>query len=162
MPDAKRSMAPPQEGLAARSFRCLKANDWTLICSKANRRVFTLGQQIIREGAPGETIYIIRRGTASVEMLSSASRTPVAWLKEGDICGDMAFIERGNATASVIAKEEEVEADEIRVDDLRRLFDTFPGLASRFYESMALILVRRLRHTSRELVQARNAAEFRS
>ncbi len=69
----------------------------------------------------------------------------------------MAFIEKGKATASVVAKEESVEADEIRTEDLRSLFDTFPGLASRFYQSLAVILAGRLRDTSQELVRALNA-----
>lgn len=155
---------PPlgQERASEKSLLSLTSNDWVLIGAKANRRVFTLGQEIIREGAQSSAIYIIRRGTASVELRNSRSRAVLAWLKEGDICGDMAFIEKGNATASVIVKEEEVEADEIRADDLRALFDTFPGLASRFYESLAVILVRRLRNTSRELVRALNAMEVSS
>ncbi len=151
---------PGQERTSEKSLLCLTSNDWVLIGAKAKRRAFTLGQEIIREGDQSGAIYIIRRGTASVELLNSRSRTVLAWLKEGDICGDMAFIEKGNATASVIAKEEEVEADEIRTDDLRALFDTFPGLASRFYESLAVVLVRRLRNTSRELVRVLNKVDL--
>jgi extracellular factor (EF) 3-hydroxypalmitic acid methyl ester biosynthesis protein len=149
-----------QERTSEKSLLCLTSNDWVLIGAKAKRRGFTLGQEIIREGDQSGAIYIIRRGTASVELLNSRSRVVLAWLKEGDICGDMAFIEKGNATASVIAKEEEVEADEIRTDDLRALFDTFPGLASRFYESLAMVLVRRLRNTSRELVRVLNTVDL--
>jgi CRP-like cAMP-binding protein len=137
----------------------LTPNDWVLIGAKAKRKVFTSGEEIIRQGVPGEAIYIIRRGTASVELLSSHARTVVASLEQDDICGDMAFLEKGRATASVIAKDQEVEADEIRAEDLRSLFDTFPGLASRFYQSLAVILARRLRDTSRELARALNRAE---
>ena len=145
--------------MAGNSLLYLTPNDWVLIGAKAKRRVFTLGQEIIREGVQGEAIYIIRRGTAAVELLSSHSKAAVAALEEDDICGDMAFLEKGRATASVIAKEQEVEADEIRAEDLRSLFDTFPGLASRFYQSLAVILARRLRDTSRELIRALNAAK---
>ena len=134
-------------------------NDWVLIGAKAKRKVFPSGQEIIRQGVPGEAIYIIRRGTASVELLSSHARAVVASLERDDICGDMAFLEKGKATASVIARDQEVEADEIRAEDLRSLFDTFPGLASRFYQSLAVILARRLRDTSRELARALNRAE---
>jgi len=54
----------------------------------------------------------------------------------------------------VVANDTEVEADEIRADDLRELFEAFPRLASRFYLSLAVILARRLRDTSRELAKA--------
>ena len=145
--------------MAGNSLEYLTPNDWVLIGAKAKRKVFTSGEEIIRQGVPGEAIYIIRRGTASVELLSSHARTVVASLEQDDICGDMAFLEKGRATASVIAKDQEVEADEIRAEDLRSLFDTFPGLASRFYQSLAVILARRLRDTSRELARALNRAE---
>ena len=145
--------------MAGSSLQYLTPNDWVLIGAKAKRKVFTSGQEIIRQGVPGEAIYIIRRGTASVELLSSHARAVVASLEEDDICGDIAFLERGKATASVIAKEQEVEADEIRAEDLRSLFNTFPGLGSRFYQSLAVILARRLRDTSRKLGRALNAAK---
>jgi len=143
--------------MAGNSLQHLTPNDWVLIETKAKRRVFTLGQEIIREGHQSEVIYIIRRGTASVELLNSRSTAIVAWLREGDLCGEIAFIDRGKATASVIAKEEEVEADEIRAEDLRNLFSSFPGLASRFYQSLAVILTQRLRDISREPVRVLNA-----
>ena len=145
--------------MAGNSLEYLTPNDWVLIGAKAKRRVFPSGEEIIRQGAPGEAIYIIRRGTASVELLSSHARAVVASLERDDICGDMAFLEKGKATASVVARDQEVEADEIRAEDLRSLFDTFPGLASRFYQSLAVILARRLRDTSRELARALNRAE---
>lgn len=143
--------------MAGNSLQHLTPNDWVLIGAKARRKVFPSGQEIIRQGVQGEAIYIIRRGTASVELLSSRSRAVVARLEKDDVCGDMAFIEKGKATASVIAEKEEVEADEIRAEDLRTLFETFPGLASRFYQSLAVILARRLRDTSRELARTLNA-----
>jgi len=145
--------------VAGNSLEYLTPNDWVLIGAKAKRKVFPPGEEIIRQGVPGEAIYIIRRGTASVELLSSHARAVVASLEQDDICGDMAFLEKGKATASVIAKDQEVEADEIRAEDLRSLFATFPGLASRFYQSLAVILARRLRDTSRELARALNRAK---
>ena len=144
--------------MAGNSLQYLTRNHWVLIGAKAKRKRFTLGQEIIREGVQSEVIYIIRRGTASVELLSSRSTAVLAWLGEGDLCGDMAFLEKTKATASVIAKEEELEVDEVRAEDLRSLFKSFPGLASRFYQSLAVILARRLQDTSRELVRALNAS----
>lgn len=144
--------------MAGNSLQYLTRNDWVLIGAKAKRKRFTLGQEIIREGVQSEVIYIIRRGTASVELLNSRSTAVLAWLGEGDLCGDMAFLEKTKATASVIAKEEEVEVDEVKAEDLRSLFNSFPGLASRFYQSLAVILARRLQDTSRELVRALNAS----
>ena len=118
-----------------------------------SRRIFTLGEEIIRQGEWGNSIYIIRRGEASVELAGSGSRAILALLKPDDICGEIAFLEHCQATAAVIAREEEVEVDEVDVHELRSLFEAFPGLASRFYLSVAMILAQRLRVTSKELAR---------
>ena len=131
----------------------LTANDWVLVQAKASRRTFKLGDEIIRQGEFGNSIYIIRRGEASVELAGSGSRAIVASLGPDDICGEIAFLEQGKATAAVIASEEEVEADEVEARELRAMFVAFPGLASRFYLSLAVILAQRLRVTSKELAR---------
>jgi extracellular factor (EF) 3-hydroxypalmitic acid methyl ester biosynthesis protein len=129
----------------------LTADDWILIQAKAVRRTFKLGDEIIRQGEWGDSIYIIRRGEASVELAGTGLRAIVAALRPEDICGDMAFLERGKATAAVVAKDEEVEVDEISARELREILEAFPRLASRFYRSLALVLVQRLKTTTAEL-----------
>jgi len=47
-----------------------------------------LGEEIIREGDRIESLYIIRRGEAVVELADSGTRTIVASLGPNDICGD--------------------------------------------------------------------------
>jgi CRP-like cAMP-binding protein len=139
--------------MANNRLQYLTANDWVLVTAIAKRRTFTLGQEIIRQGAPGDTIYVIRSGEASVELTGAESTTVVAKLEPEDICGDMAFLEKSTATAAVIAKDEKVEVDAIGAEDLRKLFESFPGLGARFYHSLALVLARRLRETSKRLAR---------
>ena len=134
----------------------LTANDWTLLGARAKRVKFRLGEEIIRQGSPGAAIYIIRKGTASVQLSGTKERVTVATLGPDEICGDMAFLERGMSTASVIASDEEVEADVIQASDLRQLFEAFGGLGTRFYYSLAVVLARRLRDTSAELAHEVN------
>jgi len=128
----------------------LTDNDWILISARSSRLSFKPGQEIIKEGARGEAVYVIRKGVASVVLANVGEKKPLAQLGPGDICGDMAYLERGKATASVIAAEE-VQADLIPTAELDSLFASFPGLASRFYRSLAVVLARRLRDTSSQL-----------
>jgi hypothetical protein len=53
----------------------------------------------------------------------------------------------------VIAKDEEVEVDEIKAHELREILEAFPRLSSRFYRSLALVLVQRLQVTTGELAR---------
>jgi CRP-like cAMP-binding protein len=134
-------------------LRYLTADDWVLIQAKASRRTFKLGDEIIRHGAWGDSIYIILRGEASVELAGTGSRTIVATLGPGDVCGDMAFLEQAKASAAVVAREEEVEADQINAQELRKILEAYPRLASRFYRSLALVMAQRLRVTTGELAR---------
>src|SRR6266436_3277912 len=134
-------------------LRYLTTDDWVLLQAKMVRRTYELGEEIIRQGDWGDSIYIIRRGEASVELAATGSRAIVATLGPEDVCGDMAFLERGKASAAVMAKEEQVEADQINAQELREIMEAFPRLASRFYRSLALVLVQRLRTTSAELAR---------
>jgi CRP-like cAMP-binding protein len=139
--------------MAGNRLRYLTVDDWVLLQAKAARRTFKLGEEIIRQGDWGGSIYIIRRGEAAVELAGTGSRAIVAVLGPEDICGDMAFLQQGKATAAVVAKDEEVEVDEIKANDLREIMEAFPRLASRFYRSLALVLVLRLRVTTGELAR---------
>jgi CRP-like cAMP-binding protein len=139
--------------MAGNRLQYLSPNDWNLITAKSVRRTFKLGESIIQQGAPSESIFIIRRGEASVELAGTNSRAIVASLGPDDICGEIAFLEKGRATAEVVAKNEEVEVDVINAQELRELFEAFPRLASRFYQSVASILAQRVRDTSRELAR---------
>jgi CRP-like cAMP-binding protein len=130
----------------------LTRNDWTLIESRAKRIGFNLGQEIISEGARIDHLYVLRSGSASVELEGTTSRTVIASLIAGDVCGEMAFLEDSTATAAVVAKDD-IEVDAIRADELRQLVAAFPGFGARFYRSLAVILAQRLRQTSKELLR---------
>jgi CRP-like cAMP-binding protein len=140
----------------------LTANDWTILNTSLHRRTFTLGDEIIHQGSFGDRIFIIRQGEASVELTGTTNHVIVATLGPDDICGDMAFLERGRSTASVIARDVDVQVDEIMAGDLREIFEAFPRLGYRFYLSLSVILARRLRDTSRALAAEMIAAERRS
>src|SRR5580658_7580723 len=128
----------------------LTRNDCTLIESKARRMSVGLGHEIIQEGARIDRLYILRRGSASVELDVTTSRSVIATLSAGDVCGEMAFLGDTTATASVVAKDE-VEVDAIRADDLREIIALFPGFGVRFYRSLQPYLLNGC-VTSRELL----------
>jgi CRP-like cAMP-binding protein len=139
--------------MAGNGLNYLTSNDWVLIQAKTVRRTFKLGEEIIREGEWVHSLYVIRRGEASVELAGTGSRTIVASLGPHDVCGEIAFLEQCKATAAVIAADEEVEVDEINVGELRQILEAFPRTASRFYLSLATLLALRLKETSRELAR---------
>lgn len=139
--------------MAGKGPNYLSSNDWVLLRAKAVPYTFRLGEEIIREGDWLDSLYIIRRGEASVELAGTGSRTIVARLGPDDLCGEMAFLEQTRASATVIAKDMEVEVEKISAQELRATLEAFPGLGARFYLTLALILSHRLKATSRELAR---------
>jgi CRP/FNR family cyclic AMP-dependent transcriptional regulator len=118
----------------------LTTNDWTLIVDRAKQLTFKKHEELIVQGKLIKVIYLIASGKVSV----IASGVPVAQLGPGQVCGEMAFLENGLASANATA-EEDVEAYSLEWKQLMDLFELFPHLASRFYRSLAVNLSRRLR-----------------
>ncbi len=118
----------------------LTSEDCKIIKERAERSVFRAGEILIRQGTPTKLVYLLVSGTVRVD----AGKGAVAYISEGDVCGEMAFLEDGLPSATVVA-EKNVEAYMITWEALKDLFDKHPHFASRFHRSVAMNLSRRLR-----------------
>ena len=119
----------------------LTANDWALIADKSQRLIFRKDEVVIHAGRQPRQLFVIMEGVARVE---SVPGVKLALIREGEICGEMSFLEGSIASASVVA---DTEIDTLAIDwiGLQQLFELYPHLGSRFYRSLALNLSRRLR-----------------
>jgi len=119
----------------------LTANDWALIADKSQILTFRNDDVIIQAGLRPRHLIFILSGKARVE---AAPGMKLAEVSEGDICGEMSFLEDSVASARVVA-ESVVETLAIDWTALHQLFELYPHLGSRFFRSLALNLSRRLR-----------------
>jgi len=119
----------------------LTPNDWALIADKAVRMQFKSGESIVQKGKRSHGVYLLLKGTASVQLPSQAASPAIG---PGEVCGEISFIDELPATANVVAREP-VEAYYLDRPTLQSLFELFPHLGSRFYRSLASSLSRRLR-----------------
>lgn len=134
-------------------LKFLSSNDWTLLSNRARGLTFRLGEEIIRAGSQVPYIYIIRAGSASVELPVGYVTTTLAILGEGDVCGEQPFLGDGIAAASVVAKDSEVLVDAISVADLNALCQEIPSLGLRVFQTLAFTLALRLNAISGELIR---------
>lgn len=118
----------------------LTANDWALVADKASRLQFKAGEHLVQRGRRTHGVYLLLKGSASVDIPHSASRG----IGPGEACGEISFLDELPATANVVANEA-VEVFYLDRPALQSLFELFPHLGSRFYHSLAAILSRRLR-----------------
>jgi CRP/FNR family cyclic AMP-dependent transcriptional regulator len=116
-------------------------NDWALLIDRTKRVTFKKEETLIKKGKQTRVLYLLVRGTVKIE---AEFGVRIAQIGPGQICGEVAFLEDGLASATATA-EHEVEACAIDWSTLRDLFELYPHVASRFYRSLAVNLSRRLR-----------------
>jgi CRP-like cAMP-binding protein len=73
----------------------------------AKEESYADGAIIIEQGVKGDWVYVILKGRAKVKKRTEKGMVTLYKLKEGDIFGEIAFLERGEKirSASVIAAE---------------------------------------------------------
>ncbi len=132
-----------------RIFRHLSAAEEARILGEAESRRAAPGETIVREGEPRTGIFVIRSGAVRVEKDSAGFPLEISRLGPGEIFGEMSFVEGSQASASVVAEDDQpVEVVRIAQEQVEPLLEAEPGVYGRFYKSLAEILSLRLRTTS--------------
>ncbi len=118
----------------------------------ATERQYDPDQLILRQDDENQTIFVVVEGQVRVER--TVEREPgdevpvvVARLGLGSIFGEMAFLTRANASASVFA-DEPVKVLCLQHQHLREMAQQDPNFAGRFYRSLAITLAHRLNDTN--------------
>ena len=92
-----------------------------MIAGIVDEATFAPGDVLVRAGDPGDSLIVIRSGSASVEQ----DGRPIRQLGPGDFLGEIALIDGGVRTATVTALEP-IEALTIGRDGFTRLMDESP------------------------------------
>jgi CRP/FNR family transcriptional regulator, cyclic AMP receptor protein len=119
----------------------LTDDDWAVLAGKSEVASFSNQDVIIQAGVRPRHLFFILNGKALIE---SARGTRLAEVSEGEVCGEMSFLEDTIASARVVA-EGNVETLAIEWTALDHLFEQHPELGSRFFHSLAIKLSHRLR-----------------
>lgn len=119
----------------------LTSDDWALLAGKSEVLSFDRGEVVIQAGVRPRHLFFILNGKALIE---SARGTKLAEVSEGEVCGEMSFLEDTIASARVVAAGD-IETLAIEWTALDQLFEQYPDLGSRFFHSLAIKLSHRLR-----------------
>ena len=117
------------------------------LSESAKRQSFGEGEVILREGEERNALFLIHKGSVRVERTHLDFRYEISHLGEGQIFGEMGFVEGFVASADVVASEP-VEVDVVAAATVATLSEQDPGFAGRFFHSLAEILSHRLRETT--------------
>lgn len=100
---------------------------------------------IIREGHSIERLYFTLAGEFSVT--SEQARSEIARLTQGEILGEISFVDARPPSATVTATRDSV-VGAVPIEVLSRKLERDPAFAARFYKSIAVALADRLRVAS--------------
>lgn len=87
-------------------FQGLDDDVLALVAGRLETETYSAGETIIRQGDPGDKLYILVGGAVDVERETDGKTLSVATLQPGDYFGEMALIKDAARMASVVARTE--------------------------------------------------------
>jgi small-conductance mechanosensitive channel/CRP-like cAMP-binding protein len=100
----------------------------------ADHVVYGTGETIVRQGDPGQSMFVVAEGVVSVVL--GPARNEVARIEAGGHFGEMSLLTGEPRTATVLAMGD-VEVIELNADLFRRLAEADPHVIERIAESAA-------------------------
>jgi serine/threonine protein phosphatase PrpC len=134
-------------------FRYLSYTELVRVANIAQPKPFDTDKEIIREGEPGEALYVILGGNVR---LHKADGTVITSLGKGAHFGEMALVDRAPRSLSATANEPS-RLLEIARKDFNEIIRKEPTLATKLLWSFVQVLAERLRKTTADLSGARLA-----
>ena len=109
------------------------------------------GEHLIREGTPGDKMYVVINGELSVSRLYDGKRMDIAKLEAGDIFGEIALVSSHPRTADVFAATDTklLSLDWTSLERLRKLS---PFISSKLFMNVSKILGNRVIETTEKMV----------
>ncbi len=127
----------------------LDDQDLSWIINRGKTQVIPPGETLIYEGRTIAALYIVLKGVLSVSISPNGERE-LARLYEGEVVGEISFIDNRPPLATVKAIEESLVLMVPRYELIAQLHRNV-GFASRFYQGISLCLASRMRGTVRRL-----------
>jgi hypothetical protein len=135
-------------------FQHLSYKEIIRVLNVTEVKEFSPGQEIIKEGAPGEELFIVLRGKVRLHKNGAFITT----LAAGSHMGEMALVDRGPRSVSATA-EERSRVLSLRRREFYQIIRKDPQLSVKLLWSFVQVLADRLRKTTEDLSGARLEAD---
>jgi len=143
-------MAPrPEVEALSRSFVLsgLPRGELEQVAALMRPRAYRRGEVVFHQRDPGEALHVVRQGRVKIVLLSESGEEAVLGiLGPGDVFGEMALLDGGPRSATIVALEP-VETATLRRDDLLRLLRRSPAAV----DGLLAALARKIRQAREEV-----------
>jgi CRP/FNR family cyclic AMP-dependent transcriptional regulator len=99
---------------------------------------------VVRQGDPGDAMFLILQGEARVRMMISGKETILATLASGDFFGEISLFDHGPRSADVVANEETILL-RVSAASFQKVITEAPDLAAPFLLAIGKTLTSRIR-----------------
>jgi len=127
----------------------LDDNDIEWLVAAGARHFTQRGIVLVQEGMPIDSLFVLLDGRLVVRLEAQGGKA-IAWLRSGEIVGEISFVDSRPPTASVIVDEDSHVLAIPKTLLLERL-KSDQGIAARFYRAIAVFLAERMRVTVAQL-----------
>jgi small-conductance mechanosensitive channel/CRP-like cAMP-binding protein len=117
-------------------FECLSDEQINNLVQRSRVSYFGRGEHVIREGAEGDSMFVLLRGAAEVSVSKNGTSIPVAALKAPDCFGEMSLLTGERRTATVRA-ETDCQVMEIGKPVMAEVLRASPDCLERLSELLA-------------------------
>jgi CRP-like cAMP-binding protein len=97
------------------------------VAKASTTRVYAQGEEIVRRGQEGNSMFVIVRGVVKVQIPENGYQKTINQLRANDFFGEMSLLTGQPRTATIIA-EEETEVIQIKKSAMRPVFEANPDL----------------------------------
>jgi anti-anti-sigma factor len=138
-------------------FSGLSADELEAVKRMLSRRVYAKGEIVFREGDPGQQLYVIAKGDASVRIrpLGATRDIRLVTFSAGTVFGEVALLDTEVRSASVEA-DEELVCYVLEHEVFQQLAVSHPGIAVTLLRNLGRELSNRLRRANRVIYQLDN------
>lgn len=131
----------------AELFRDLDDDQLEQIAGISAERQYTAGSVIFEQGSTGDGMYLVCDGQVEVQVRDSSGSTfPALYLGVGQVFGEMALVDEGARSASVIAASPETRLIHIANDSFTDLCRDDTSIGYIMMRNIAQDLSFKLRH----------------
>src|SRR5215510_11757365 len=134
---------------ASRLFRHLPPADWRTLVASAKERHFDAGQEIFKEGDPGDGVYVVKSGQVEISaMVGEGKRHSFSRVLPGDFFGEMGVLDNQPRSACASAAED-TEVYFVPRERMIELLTRSPGLCMTLLQEIS----RRIREFNHQYVR---------
>lgn len=119
-------------------FSDLTEDEFDVLCDVMERRVFTSGEDIFKEGEQGQTLYVIKKGEVEVHKNDpSGQKRTITLLQDDAIFGELSFIS-GKPHSAMISAVVDTETYTLSMDEFEKILPEYPYLAFKIMKYIVL------------------------